>query len=524
MHKMVSQMDADVIVIGAGISGMAVAARLQARGLSTLVLEAHSRAGGCAGYFRRRGFAFDVGATTLVDFGPGGAGDQLLQEIGLPPFPAEALPGYRAWLPDRIVDLHRDPARWARERLAVLGDTPAHRRFWALLDALSDAFWAASRRGLRLPVRSLYDAAAAVSACVRSATHPSTALALAAAPLLLHWSVADALRVCGLEYERPLRGLLGMLLQDTVHATIDDAPLINGALGVTIRGAGLTRALGGMYGFWRAFLARYHALGGVLRVATRVDRVVRETGGYAVYTQRGGVFRASQVVSSLPAWNTAQIAPDEVAHGLRPYLARDECALGGAVAVFLGVPEDEVVGHPFTHHQLMYDYETPLGDGNNMFISISAPGDALSAPPCWRAVMLSTHTELDGWLVGSDYTKAREHIAQTLITQARRVYPDLGAHAQVLEIGTPRTYARYTGRYRGAVGGVRQNLANSNQHAIPCETALPGFWLAGDTTWPGLGTVACTLSSRIVADEAQALARRLAHALALNQENTEIAG
>jgi phytoene dehydrogenase-like protein len=63
----------DVAIIGGGIGGMATAARLQAAGLATGVFEAHGQPGGCAGFFRRRGFAFDVGATTLVDFRPGGA-------------------------------------------------------------------------------------------------------------------------------------------------------------------------------------------------------------------------------------------------------------------------------------------------------------------------------------------------------------------------------------------------------------------------------------------------------------------
>jgi len=76
--------DAEVIVIGAGMSGMATAARLQARGISTLVLEAHGQVGGCAGFFRKRGFCFDVGATTLVDFEPEGVGGQFLAEIGRP--------------------------------------------------------------------------------------------------------------------------------------------------------------------------------------------------------------------------------------------------------------------------------------------------------------------------------------------------------------------------------------------------------------------------------------------------------
>ena len=74
----------DVAIVGAGVAGMATAARLQALGLSTIVLEAHSHPGGCAGYFRRRGFAFDVGATTLVDFEPGGVGGELLDSIGMP--------------------------------------------------------------------------------------------------------------------------------------------------------------------------------------------------------------------------------------------------------------------------------------------------------------------------------------------------------------------------------------------------------------------------------------------------------
>src|SRR6516165_12832791 len=102
----------DVAVVGGGIAGMATAARLQAQGVSTIVFEAHGHPGGCAGYFHRRGFSFDVGATTLVDFEPGGVGGELLESVGLPPVSGENLPGYVAWLPDRTVTLHRDAGAW----------------------------------------------------------------------------------------------------------------------------------------------------------------------------------------------------------------------------------------------------------------------------------------------------------------------------------------------------------------------------------------------------------------------------
>src|SRR5688572_28090461 len=147
----------DVAVLGGGISGMATAARLQTAGLATIVLESHGQPGGCAGYFRRRGFAFDVGATTLVDFSTGGIGGELLTAIGLHDLAVEELPGYVAWLPDRRVTLYRDVSRWRRERLQLLGQSSESLRLWQVLDHLAEVFWTATRRGVKLPAQTPRD-------------------------------------------------------------------------------------------------------------------------------------------------------------------------------------------------------------------------------------------------------------------------------------------------------------------------------------------------------------------------------
>ena len=482
------------------MAGMATALRLQASGLSTVVLEAHGHIGGCAGYFRRRGFSFDVGATTLVDFEPAGVGAELLEAVGLPPVDGEPLPGYVAWLPDRVVTLHRDQAAWHRERLHRLGDTPSHRAFWALLDRLAEVFWAASRAGIRMPVRGPADA-----------LHDLRTIGMRQLPLAryLRWTLGDALRRSGLRDQPSLVGLLGMLVEDTVHSTVDRAPLVNAALGVTIRGAGLVRHRGGMRGLWLSLGAHYRSLGGQLRCGCRVGLVTGRAGCYLVHTTLG-TLAAGQVVSALPAASTARIAGSTpVAARLRPYLRRDEANLGGAVVVFLGVPDDEVAGQAFTHHQLMQDYRRPLGDGNNMFVSVSAEGDRESAPAGHRAVMISTHTELTGWegLSEATYQARKRDIGERLVAGARRAYPRLGERAVFRDVGTPRTYEHFTSRPRGAVGGVRQTLHNTNQYAIPHDLGVAGFWLVGDSTWPGLGTVACVLGSRVVAEGVRAQAR-----------------
>jgi C-3',4' desaturase CrtD len=481
----------DVAILGAGIAGMATAARLQAQGLSTITFEAHGQPGGCAGFYRRHGFAFDVGATTLVDFEPDGVGAELLDSIGMPPVNGEALPGYVAWLPDRTVTLHRDPAAWADERVRAFGNTDAHRAFWRLLDRLAHVFWQASRNGIQLPVRSAQDGLLALR-CLGPHNLPLARYAT--------WTMGDALRAYGLRDDWPLVGLLSMLIEDTVHSTVDAAPLINAALGITIRGAGLTRARGGMWGFWQQFRTHYRALGGELRVGCAVERVRGHHGAFIVETRRGA-FEARQVVSALPVASTGRIAPPAVALRLHGYLRRDAHAMGGAIVLFLGVPEDEVAGQAFTHHQLLQDYSQPLGNGNNMFISVSAAGDTLSAPAGHRAVMISTHCDLHEWehLSADRYHARKQEMGDRLLAFARRAYPDLGHNALVCEIGTPRTYERFVRRPRGAVGGVRQTLSNANQRAVPHDVGVAGFWLAGDTTWPGLGTVACVLGSRIVA-------------------------
>jgi phytoene dehydrogenase-like protein len=493
------------------MAGMATALRLQATGLSTVVFEAHGHAGGCAGYFRHKGFSFDVGATTLVDFEPGGVGAELLDAVGLPALDGEPLPGYLAWLPDRVVTLHRDQSAWHRERLRALGDTERHRAFWALLDRLADGFWPASRSGVRLPVRRPADA-----------LHDLRAVGLRHLPLARHLgrTLGDTLRRFDLREEAALVGLLGMLVEDTVHSSVDRAPLINAALGITIRGAGLTRHRGGMHGFWRRLVAHYRTLDGDLRVGCRVERVTGHAGEYRVHTARGTV-EAGQVVSALPAITTARIAAStSVAARLRPYLERDEPDLGGAIVAFLGVPDHEVAGQPFTHHQLLQDYGRPLGDGNNMFVSVSAPGDLHSAPAGHRAVMISTHTELAAWegLSEAEYQVRKREIGEHLVTYARRAYPRLAERATVRQVGTPRTYERFAFRPRGAVGGARQTLGNTNQRAIPHDLGAPGFWLVGDSTWPGLGTVACVLGSRIVADGVRRAASRHAAVLTARRQ------
>ena len=120
----------DVIVVGAGLTGLACAHELQARGLRVLVLEAGRRVGGVVGTGDRNGFLFESGPNTV----PAGARHvrEAAEKLGLSDklitSNAEAKRRYLFKdgglhaLPDSPLALLRTPLLSARAKLRILSE------------------------------------------------------------------------------------------------------------------------------------------------------------------------------------------------------------------------------------------------------------------------------------------------------------------------------------------------------------------------------------------------------------------
>jgi len=71
------------------------------------------------------------------------------------------------------------------------------------------------------------------------------------------------------------------------------------------------------------------------------------------------------------------------------------------------------------------------------------------------------------------------------------------------EAGTPCTFARYTARDRGIVGGIGQRVPTFGPFGFATRTPAPGLWLVGDSTHPGEGTAGVSYAALTVVQQVE---------------------
>ena len=129
------------LVIGAGGGGIASALLAAIRGEEVTLLEAHSKLGGCASYFKRGAFVYDAGATTISGVRTGEPLGDLFKLLGKTPPMKLADPGIVFHLSNgKIVRYHSDFDLWMSE-LSDKFPHLNHRPFWERVFQINEEGW-----------------------------------------------------------------------------------------------------------------------------------------------------------------------------------------------------------------------------------------------------------------------------------------------------------------------------------------------------------------------------------------------
>lgn len=281
---MAAERGAEVLVIGAGIGGLAAALALAARGLPVRVFEAGRQPGGKAGIVDVDGVEVETGPSvlTLPEVFAGlfaRAGLRLDDVIGL----RRLDPGFRYRYTDGcVVDVAHDPGETLANVRSALG--PAAEAELASFMGYSSQIWAAAAPHFVLGPAPTWAAMAGLAL-----RHPRALLAV------------DPLRSMAAGIDRHVREPhLRMLLRRYATYNGSDprrAPATLNCISHVELALGGYGVQGGIYALVRALVAAIEARGGVIECESPVERVLVD-GGAAVGLALvdGGVRRGRAVV------------------------------------------------------------------------------------------------------------------------------------------------------------------------------------------------------------------------------------
>ncbi len=481
----------EVIVIGAGIGGLATAARLVRHGVRVLVLEQHTVPGGSASYFTRAGYRFDVGASLLYGLGTEGTINFVaaaLGEVGETVQTRRDAVQIHYHLPDGIdIQTHYDREQFLDELTRYFPQERAGIR--AFYDAAQEAY----RVLARVPLIALDD----VTGLVRGVTTaPWDALRMSQAAL----TTLGALARRYLQDAR-LRRFIDIETFCWALTGADATPLVNAALVFGDRHVnGVRYPLGGCSVIAEKLAAGIERYGGQVWYGKRVTAGLLERGRVrGVKLDSGEVLTARAVVSNATLWDTygrlfrehplAGVAFRE--QSLRYIQADSFTSLFGGVAVNHLPPETVV------HHIVVNDWETYNRPRGMLFVSLPSLHDPSLAPPGYHNVHAFMVDRYDDWAALTqraagglrrtpDYRAAKDRAAQHMLRLLERVIPDATETVKVVSVGTPLTNERYLARMRGTYGPLLRRGADILLKPQG-GSLIGGLYCAGDSCFPGQG-------------------------------------
>ncbi len=479
----------DVLVIGAGLGGLAAAMRLQAAGYRTLVIEARERPGGRAYRLEDGGHVWDMGPTlvTLPSLFRelwGAAGADFDEDVELLPL----RPYYRVVFADSSsVEYGGGDDADAVAALAP-EDAPAVSRFLRRTARIYDrAFGELARQ----PFLSIADFLRVVPELVRLGAHRSVYS-------LTRRHFTDE-RVRALFSFHPLFIGGNPLRASSVYSIVPHLE----------RTEGVWYARGGTYAIVEAMVRRFRTLGGELLTGVPVDRILVEQGRAAgALLATGEEVRSRAVVSNADAPMTylrllgKEHRPKFWGWRLPRMRYSMSCYL-----LYLGLdrtfPE-------LAHHTIVMppDYRSTLRhvfDGRGLppqlafYVHTPSRTDPSVAPPGRETMYVLVPVPHEGR--GIDWERDEPAFRERVLRELERApgFAGLRASIAVLHAFTPRDFAERLRSFRGAAFSIEPTLFQSAAFRPRNRTEVPGLYLVGAGTHPGAGMPGVLLSAAITA-------------------------
>jgi len=481
-------MEYDVVVIGAGLSGLTAASLLAKRGLHVAVIDKSYEPGGSCGIFKRNGITFDQGAAMLYGFGDKG-------------FNAHRF----------VFNCLEEPIDVIKHDLLYCVNFKGRRiKFWADLNMFAEELarvFPAEKENINRFYRDLEKMYRHVMVERPSYTTPDETDTMESLKGMLRHPVSYARFLRYLN--RSAKDLLVKYFSDPeifkffdkltstyCYTTVEESPAVLAAVMFVDNHVG----------------GSYYPTGSTLFLPGKLEKVIEENGGdilletevvrilfdgdrpSGVELNSGRHIYADSLVYSGTVWNLygklidkTRLSAERIAWAANQIPTHPSVVLYAHIDKRV-IPEDTapiemLVGNP------------DLLDESEVTAYILSIDDRTLCDEESHVVVAIGPTFAD-WYGGNtdDYLVKKEREKVRLIAVLEKRFPGFMDGVRYAEVATPRTIERYTLKNGGAVAGPKQMLGQHILHRLHTRSEWDNLFCCGESTVMGTGTPTVTTS------------------------------
>ncbi|MBC5773553.1 FAD-dependent oxidoreductase [Pontibacter sp. KCTC 32443] len=482
-------MQYDVIIVGSGFGSLSAAALLCKQGLKVCILEQAKYPGGCATSYKRKGYWFETGATTLVGLDKHMPLRYLLDETGIQiPNLRKLETPMQVHLPNgEVVTRYQDLEQWIAEAERVFGKHN-QRAFWEHCFKISRQVWQVSLQQLSFPFSHVRDLIKAIGAFRPEQLRMIPAAFRTTEELLSHYNLLNNQLFVDFVNEQ---------LLITAQNYMGEVNELFGATALCYTLYSNYYLDGGLINLVNPVLDFCMGKGATIKYKQEVRSIKFESGKYRVATAKDE-FSSRFLISGIPLNNTLDLYNvASVKKKLKKYILPPQ-KLNGAFTMSLVVRKNEQLAS--LHHQLHVPEGIPVIGSKSIFISFSHPQDSTRAPEGEQVASVSTHVANPA----ASYITDKQVIEQTILVKLAQ--EGLVQRENIISYtsATPGAWIFWTKRASGAVGGYPQFINIKPWQMKDARLDHKGAYVCGDTVYPGQGIAGVCLSGIIAAKKLMA--------------------
>jgi phytoene dehydrogenase-like protein len=479
----------DIIIIGAGIAGLAAGCYAQMNGYRTRIFEMHNLPGGLCTAWERKGYVFDGCIHYLFGSGVDQPFYQMWEELG-------AVQGrqfinhdefMRITAPNgKTLIVYSDPDRLEEHMLRL---SPRDSRLIKQFCAGIRAFTKFDMSLLQQKPKTLMKPADWGRIGWKMLPY--------VAPLA-KWGNISALEFANRFQDPFLRRAIPQMFAWT------SIPVMVGmSLLAYMHNKNAGFPLGASLEFARALEKRYLELGGKIHYSSQVERVlVKNNQAIGVRLYNNHEYHAHRIISACDGRGTIfNLLGGKYVNRQIKKLYDGNLPVHSQLQVSLGLNRD-MSGEP---HWVTYILDKPIVIAGEKRYEIGVKHycfDPSLAPEGKSVVIVMLSTPYDYWqrIYGrSIYNTEQIQESGILIEQLEKLYPGITSDIEFVDVATPLSYERYTGNWQGSNCGWLLTKETMFNMVAGVDKTLPGldnFYMIGQWVEPGGSVPIVAMSGR----------------------------